>query len=88
MNGGCFCFTGANGKGFCGQNAACDLVVACASDEECGKGSGDICAIKTCCPSKTEGKPGICLSPVCENPSMRLVRMAKAKKYEESAAGI
>jgi len=79
-NDNCFCFTGATGAGFCAQNAICTLLTGCANDDDCGVGSGDICALNTCCPFEDPKKPGVCLSPQCSNPAMKLMQMARVKR--------
>ena len=74
----CFCFTSANGIGFCGYNNSCDALTPCERDDDCliaEFSSGHICAVNTCC-----GGKGVCLEGYCANPSAKLRRMARDVK--------
>ncbi|MCJ1245337.1 hypothetical protein MMC30_002541 [Trapelia coarctata] len=70
-SGNCFCFTTADGTGFCAQDAFCAGLPGCASNADCGAGS--ICAVGSCCTRN------VCLSANCGNPARKLMRMAKKR---------
>lgn len=74
----CYCFSDTAGTGFCGQNSVCGNLKTCASDDDCGRGSGNICAVNTCCVDSGD-TTGVCLSPLCDNPATRLMRMSRQK---------
>jgi len=61
-------------------NVACAGLPACALDSDCA--SGSVCALETCCPSDLGG---VCLNPLCENPAMRLMQMAKIRRADTAA---
>ena len=49
---GCFCFTSANGSGFCGVSICCSSLNACSATNTCPPGY--VCLVGTCC----TGEPG------------------------------
>jgi hypothetical protein len=57
-------------------------LVACAGVGDCGAGNGMICALNTCCPASSVGKPGVCLSGECVNPSQVLRRLVREREGE------
>ncbi|CAD6502800.1 BgTH12-05390 [Blumeria graminis f. sp. triticale] len=89
--GDCYCFSSSatmegNG-GFCGKNAACSGLTACATDSDCSAGSsGNICAISTCCPKKSSELPGVCLEGQCSNNSNKLISMARSRMISGGTA--
>ncbi|KAJ9633662.1 hypothetical protein H2199_009300 [Coniosporium tulheliwenetii] len=74
----CYCFTTADGTGFCAQDAFCSGLKDCASNADCG--SGNICAVGSCC-----GR-NVCLAGSCGNPALRLMRMARRGHFDGNSA--
>lgn len=88
--GDCYCFSSSNpvgNSGFCGKNAICSGLTACAKDSDCsGDSSGNICAVSTCCPVFSPEKPGVCLAGQCSNPARKLAMMSKFRSMKGSTA--
>ncbi|RKF65931.1 hypothetical protein OnM2_001009 [Erysiphe neolycopersici] len=88
--GDCYCFSSAKpagNTGFCGKNAVCAGLTACANDSDCaGESSGNICAVSTCCPAFSPEKPGVCLAGQCSNPAQKLAMMSKFRSMKGSTA--
>jgi len=53
-NPNCFCFSLANGTGFCGTSISCSGLLACSVQNPCA--AGFVCQVNTCC-----GAAGICV---------------------------
>ncbi|RKF45064.1 hypothetical protein GcM3_224005 [Golovinomyces cichoracearum] len=88
--GDCYCFTSSNPVGdtsFCGRNAICSGLTACATDLDCvGGSSGNICAISTCCPRYSDEMPGVCLEGQCSNPARKLIQLSRIGVFKQSTA--
>lgn len=76
----CYCFVGTNSTSICAANVLCEALPACALDSDCA--SGSVCALETCCPSHLGG---VCFSPLCDNPAMRLMHMATIGRADTAA---
>ncbi|TVY58167.1 hypothetical protein LCER1_G001379 [Lachnellula cervina] len=76
----CYCFVGTNSTSICAANVLCEALPACALDSDCAAGS--VCALETCCPSHLGG---VCFSPLCDNPAMRLMHMATIGRADTAA---
>ncbi|CAG8973809.1 hypothetical protein HYALB_00005554 [Hymenoscyphus albidus] len=84
-NSNCYCFSDTAGTGFCGQNSLCAGLTVCTTDDDCGVGSGTICAVNTCCVDPGDTR-GVCLSPLCDNPATKLMRMSRRKTERGTTA--
>ncbi|KAG9868242.1 hypothetical protein KCU77_g370, partial [Aureobasidium melanogenum] len=76
-DGGCSCYTSAEGPGYCAQDADCYGLTQCAASTDCS--GSQVCAVNTCC-----GAQGVCLELACDNPSRMLIRLARRQQGKTS----
>lgn len=76
-SGGCHCYTSAAGPLVCAQDSDCQYG-SCSTDADCGPSM--ICAVGTGCGST-------CLYNTCENPTRKLIRMARGERQRRSLLG-